>query len=114
MSQRKMAVWPGDPYPLGATWNGEGVNFALFSEHAHAVALCIFDPGGRRIIETIDMRWQTDQVWHCYLPEASPGLLYGYRVSGPYQPEHGHRFNDKKVLIDPYAKQLTGPMRWSA
>ena len=113
MTKQQRAVWPGNPYPLGATWDGEGVNFALFSEHAEAVALCIFDPAGKRVVDTINLRWQTDQVWHCYLPEASPGMLYGYRVSGRYAPEQGYRFNDKKVLIDPYAKQLVGPLRWS-
>jgi len=113
MSKLKMAVWPGQPYPLGATWDGEGVNFALFSEHATKVELCIFDGKGRRIIETIDVCWQTDQIWHCYLPESRPGMLYGYRVHGPYDPAKGHRFNAKKLLIDPYAKHLVGPMRWS-
>ncbi len=113
MSKLRMAVWPGEPYPLGATWDGEGVNFALFSEHADKVELCLFEGQGRREVETIDMRWQTDQVWHCYLPEARPGTLYGYRVHGPYDPERGHRFNPKKILIDPYAKQLLGPLRWS-
>ena len=113
MTRHKIAVWPGAPYPLGATWDGEGVNFALFSEHAEQVELCIFDGKGRRIVETIDVCWQTDQVWHCYLPEARPGTLYGYRVHGPYDPARGHRFNPKKLLIDPYAKQLVGPLRWS-
>ena len=101
MTKQQRAVWPGNPYPLGATWDGEGVNFALFSEHAEAVALCIFDPAGKRVVDTINLRWQTDQVWHCYLPEASPGMLYGYRVSGRYAPEQGYRFNDKKSLSIP-------------
>ena len=113
MHSRRLAVWPGQPYPLGATWDGEGVNFSLFSEHAHKVELCIFDPKGRRTNASIDMRWQTDQVWHCYLPEARPGTLYGYRVHGPYDPEAGHRFNSKKLLLDPYAKHVVGPLRWS-
>ena len=113
MKKWNMAVWPGQPYPLGATWDGEGVNFALFSEHADQVELCIFDGKGRRIIQTIEVRWQTDQIWHCYLPEARPGTLYGYRVYGPYDPAKGHRFNPKKLVIDPYAKHLVGPMRWS-
>ena len=111
--QATVAVWPGQPYPLGATWDGEGVNFTLFSEHADKVELCLFDPKGRRIIHTIDMRWQTDQVWHCYLPEAHPGTLYGYRVYGPYDPDNGHRFNPKKLLLDPYAKDVFGHLRWS-
>ena len=113
MAEREMAVWVGDPYPLGATWDGEGVNFAVFSEHAEQVELCLFDPTGQREIQRVPMRDQTDQVWHCYLPEARPGLLYGLRVHGPYRPEAGHRFNRHKLLIDPYAKVLTGQIRWS-
>jgi isoamylase len=113
MTKRKMAIWPGKPYPLGATWDGEGVNFALFSQHASKVQLCLFDNKGRREVGSIEMQWQTDQVWHCYLPEARPGLLYGYRVHGPYDPHHGHRFNPNKLLIDPYAKDIWGHMRWS-
>jgi len=113
MQTNNMAVWPGKPYPLGATWDGEGVNFALFSENAEKVELCLFDPKGKRIIETIELIWQTDQAWHCYLPEARPGTLYGYRVYGPYEPEHGHRFNPNKLLLDPYAKDVVGPTRWS-
>ena len=113
MDNRKHAVWPGKPYPLGATWDGLGVNFALFSEHAERVELCLFDPAGRRILETIDLRWQTDQAWHCYLPEGRPGLIYGYRVHGPYDPQRGHRFNPRKLLLDPYAKDVAGPLRWN-
>ncbi len=105
-------VWPGRPYPLGATWDGEGVNFAIFSEHAEKVELCLFDPSGRRQLHRIELREQTDQVWHCYLPEARPGLAYGYRVHGPYEPAHGHRFNPHKLLLDPYAKQVQ-PLQWS-
>ena len=107
------AVWPGRPYPLGATWDGEGVNFALFSEHAQGVELCLFDPKGKRQIESIPVREQTDQVWHCYLPDARPGVLYGYRVYGPYEPLQGMRFNPKKLLLDPYAKSIVGALRWS-
>jgi isoamylase len=99
-------VWPGKPYPLGATWDGEGVNFAIFSEHAEKVELCIFDSSGRRSLARIAMHEQTDQVWHCYLPEGRPGLTYGYRVHGPYDPAHGHRFNPHKLLLDPYAKHV--------
>ena len=113
MAKRTWAVWPGSPYPLGATWDGEGVNFALFSEHAEGVELCLFDAYGRRQLGRIDVRWQTDQVWHCYLPEARPGLLYGYRVRGPYDPQNGHRFNHHKLLLDPYAKAFSGQVRWS-
>src|SRR5579864_7313728 len=93
MNNSKTAVWRGHPQPLGATWDGEGVNFALFSERADRVELCLFDSKTRRETERIAMRWQTNQVWHCYLPEARPGLLYGYRVHGPYDPKRGLRFN---------------------
>ena len=107
------AVWPGRPYPRGATWDGEGVNFALFSENADKVELCIFDDEGRRELQRIELRERTDLVWHCYLPEARPGLLYGYRVHGPYKPEDGHRFNPHKLLLDPYARNIAGRIRWS-
>jgi glycogen operon protein len=107
------AIWPGRPYPLGATWDGEGVNFALFSEHAERVELGLFDATGRRELQRFTLREHTDQVWHCYLPEARPGLLYGYRVHGPYRPEQGHRFNPHKLLLDPYAKSVAGSLRWS-
>jgi len=107
------AVWPGKPYPRGATWDGEGVNFALFSENAERVELCLFDPTGRTEIQRIPMREQTDLVWHCYLPEARPGLVYGFRVHGPYDPLRGHRFNPNKLLLDPYARHIEGPMKWS-
>ncbi len=109
----RAAVLPGRPYPLGATWDGRGVNFALFSEHAEKVDLCIFDPRGNRELRRVTLPEYTDQVWHCYLPEAEPGMLYGYRVYGPYDPEHGHRFNHHKLLLDPYAKRLQGAVRWS-
>jgi len=107
------AVWPGEPYPRGATFDGEGVNFSLFSAHAEKVELCIFDSTGRHEMQRIDIRERTDANWHAYLPEARPGLLYGYRVHGPYDPEHGHRFNPHKLLIEPYAKHLQGPLTWS-
>jgi isoamylase len=100
------AVWRGRPYPLGATWDGAGVNFALFSKHAERVELCLFDPRGRREIERVEVRERTDYVWHCYLPEARPGLIYGYRVHGPHAPERGHRFDHNKVLLDPYARMI--------
>ena len=80
------AVWPGQPYPRGATWDGEGVNFSLFSAHAERVELCLFDPSGRHELQRITVRECTDGNWHAYLPEARPGLLYGYRVHGPYDP----------------------------
>ncbi len=108
-----MRVWPGNPYPLGATWDGEGVNFALFSEHATGVDLCLFDRADdTKESERIPMGERTSMVWHAYLPDARPGLLYGYRVHGPYAPEQGHRFNPAKLLLDPYAKALSGIFHW--
>jgi len=112
LKQAEPIVWPGKPYPLGPTWDGEGVNFALFSEHAERVELCLFDESGRREIHRVPIREQTDQVWHCYLPEARPGLLYGYRVRGPYEPAKGLRFNHHKLLLDPYAKQIRNGLKW--
>jgi len=111
--QTQPIMWPGRPYPLGATWDGEGVNFALFSEHAEAVELCLFDEAGRRELHRVRIKEHTDQVWHCYLPEARPGLIYGYRVHGPYDPNKGHRFNPNKLLLDIYAKQIVGDLKWS-
>ena len=113
MTQPLTAVWPGAPVPRGATWDGEGVNFALFSEYATRVELCLFDRTGRREVQRIELREQTDLIWHCYLPEARPGLLYGYRVHGPYDPARGHRFNPNKLLLEPYAKDIVGQLRWS-
>ncbi|MDO9225309.1 MAG: glycogen debranching protein GlgX [Pseudomonadota bacterium] len=110
---REHAIWPGNPYPLGATWDGSGVNFALFSEHAEKVELCLFDPKGRREIARIPLPERTDLVWHGYLPQVRPGQLYGYRVHGPYQPEAGHRFNPNKLLLDPYARAIDGQIKWS-
>ncbi len=101
-------ILPGLPYPLGATWDGKGVNFALFSANADKVKLCLFDPAGRRELERLTLPEYTDQVWHGYLPDAAPGTLYGYRVYGPYDPKNGYRFNHHKLLLDPYAKSLTG------
>ena len=106
-------VEAGLPYPLGATWDGKGVNFALFSANAERVELCVFDPRGRREISRLVLPEYTDEVWHGYLPEARPGMLYGYRVYGPYEPARGHRFNHHKLLLDPYAKALTGKLRWT-
>jgi isoamylase len=114
MSQQpQLIVWPGRPYPLGATWDGEGVNFALYSEHAEKVELCLFEISGRRETVRVRLPEQTDMVWHGYLPEVRPGQLYGYRVYGPYAPEHGQRFNHHKLLLDPYSKQIQGSIRWS-
>jgi isoamylase len=109
----RVTVWPGRPYPLGATWDGEGVNFSLFSEHAEEVRLCLFEPKGKHQVAEIPMRWQTDHAWHCYLPEARPGQLYAYRVFGQYEPEEGLRFNPHKLLLDPYAKAFVGEILWS-
>ena len=110
---QRSVVWPGNPYPLGATWDGEGVNFALFSENAEKVELCLFDPSGKNEVERIELFEQTDQIWHCYLPYGRLGQLYGYRVYGRYEPENGHRFNPNKLLLDPYAKSIVGGLDWS-
>ncbi len=103
----------GLPYPLGVTVDGFGANFAVFSAHAEKVELCLFDPSGRREIARHALPECTDEVWHGYLPDVQPGQLYGYRAYGPYQPEHGHRFNPHKLLLDPYARRLHGALRWS-
>jgi isoamylase len=103
----------GAPYPLGATWDGRGTNFALFSANAQKVELCLFDNQGRREIERIELPERSEDVWHGYLNDVTPGQLYGYRVHGPYEPERGFRFNSHKLLIDPYAKQLAGRLVWS-
>jgi glycogen operon protein len=113
MSGPITAVWPGRSYPCGATWDGEGVNFALFSEHAERAELCVFDAAGRRELQRIEFKERTDFIWHCYLPEARPGMVYAYRVHGPYKPEEGHRFNAHKLLLDPYARSIVGSLRWS-
>ncbi|HYZ29878.1 MAG TPA: glycogen debranching protein GlgX, partial [Thermoleophilaceae bacterium] len=105
-------VWPGQPFPLGAEWDGEGVNFSLFSENAERVELCLFDHDGNEQ-DRIEVTERTAFNWHCYLPGVGPGQHYGYRVHGPYQPGEGLRFNPAKVLIDPYAKSIDGPVRWN-
>jgi glycogen operon protein len=105
---------PGRPYPLGATWDGAGVNFALFSEHATAVGLCLYDehdPG--KEVRQIRVEQRTDQVWHVYVPGVRPGTLYAFRVNGPYEPRQGHRFNPAKALLDPYAKAIAGTLQWN-
>ncbi len=107
-------VWPGQPYPLGATWNGVGVNFALFSAHATRVELCLFDSAqAERESVRIDLPEHTDMVWHGFLPDGRPNQLYGFRVHGPYEPAHGHRFNANKLLMDPYAKAVARPIQWA-
>ncbi|MGZ4956632.1 MAG: glycogen debranching protein GlgX [Methylobacter sp.] len=113
MTKPITAVWPGRPYPRGAHWDGEGVNFAIFSEHAEKIELCLFDAKGKNEVQRIELKDCSDMVWHCYLPEARPGLLYGFRVYGPYRPQEGHRFNPHKLLIEPYAKDILGTPLWS-
>ena len=109
-----MKVRPGRPYPLGATWDGRGVNFALFSENAGAVELCLYAGGkGNAEAGRVTLAEQTDQVWHVYVPGLGPGQRYGYRVHGPYEPARGHRFNANKLLIDPYARAIDGHVRWN-
>jgi len=105
-------IWKGHSYPLGATWQGNGTNFALFSEHATGVELCLFDELGQPEAAKIRLTEQSDHVWHAFLPEVKIGQLYGYRVEGPYEPQHGHRFNPAKVLLDPYAKAVAGDITW--
>ncbi len=113
LTRRRPRVWPGRPYPLGATWDGSGTNFALFSENAEVVQLCLFDESGSIETDRILLAEQTAHVWHGYVPSIKPGQVYGFRVHGPFQPEKGHRFNAAKVLVDPYAKALTGAVDWS-
>ena len=103
-------VWPGRPFPLGPTWDAEGTNFSLFSEHAQRVELCLFDAQATE--ECIEVVERTAHNWHCYLPGVGPGQRYGYRVHGPYAPDDGHRFNPAKLLIDPYAKAIDGRVKW--
>ncbi|MGY6272234.1 glycogen debranching protein GlgX [Achromobacter denitrificans] len=103
----------GQPYPLGAVSDGLGVNFAVFSANATRIELCLFDVKGRKELRRFNLPECTDEIWHGYLPDAHPGLVYGYRAHGPHDPRNGHRFNAHKLLLDPYARQLTGPLRWS-
>jgi len=107
-----MRVWPGRPYPRGATWDGTGVNFAVFSEHATAVELCLFNGPDARQERRVQLPERTDQVFHAYLPDVLTGQLYGYRVHGPYEPPKGHRFNPNKLLFDPYAKAVGRRLAW--
>jgi len=106
------AIWPGTTFPLGATWDGSGTNFSLFSEHAERVELCLFN--GDDDEQRVELTERTAHTWHGYLPGIGPGQRYGYRVHGPYDPENGHRFNPAKLLLDPYAKSIDGPVRWDA
>ena len=110
----KTETYPGKPYPLGATWDGEGVNFALFADNATGVELCLFNStDDKNEYEKIKLVERTHQIWHVYIPNAKPGQLYGYRVEGPFEPENGHRFNANKLLMDPYAKSIAGSIDWN-
>ena len=103
----------GKAYLLGATWDGLGVNFAVFSAHAEKIELCLYDSGGKHEIARYPLPEYSGEVWHGYLPHASPGLLYGFRAYGPYEPETGHRFNPDKLLLDPYTRLIAGQLRWT-
>ncbi|MDX6700122.1 MAG: isoamylase, partial [Baekduia sp.] len=105
-------AWPGEPFPLGPTWDGQGTNFSIFSENAERVELCLFDRDG--VEERVEVVDQTQHNWHCYLPGVGPGQRYAYRIHGPYEPHNGHRFNPNKLLIDPYAKAIDGTIDWDA
>ncbi|TPW29624.1 glycogen debranching protein GlgX [Pararhizobium mangrovi] len=112
MASSEYRVLPGSSFPLGATWDGSGTNFAIFSANAEKVELCLFDAAGRRELARIPLPEFTHEVWHGYLPNVRPGQLYGYRVHGPYDPANGHRFNPNKLLLDPYADAMVGDTRW--
>jgi glycogen operon protein len=112
MASKKPTVWPGWPYPLGATWDGQGVNFAVFSAHASAVQVCLYTGDSQRETARFNLPEVTGQVWHGYVPGLKPGQCYGLRVSGPYQPQQGHRFNPNKLLLDPYARAIAGKIDW--
>src|SRR6195952_4869892 len=105
-------IQEGLPYPRGASWDGEGTNFAVFSAHATKVEVCLFDGDGKREIERVQLPEYTDQIFHGYLPDIGPGQFYGYRVHGPYEPQAGHRFNPNKLLLDPYARAHAGQLTW--
>ncbi len=107
-----MRMREGLPFPRGAYWDGKGVNFALFSAHATRVELCVFDAGGHKELERIELPEYTDEIWHGYVADARPGTVYGYRVHGPYEPDNGHRFNPHKLLLDPYAREHVGELKW--
>ena len=111
-SQQSSRLSEGLPYPLGANWDGLGVNFALFSANATKVELCLFDDSGKKEVERLELPEYTDEVWHGYVPHARPGTIYAYRVYGPYEPAAGHRFNHNKLLLDPYARAHVGELTW--
>src|SRR5215467_86717 len=104
------SILPGKPYPQGATWDGTGVNFSIYSEKATKVELCLFDEVDSGESECVNIRESTGFVWHCYLPGVKPGQLYGYRIHGPYEPERGERFNPGKLVIDPYSRAVAGQL----
>ena len=107
-------VYPGKPYPLGAIWDGRGVNFALYADNATGVMLCLFKTvNDDSEFKKITFNERTHNIWHAYVDGVGPGQLYGYRVEGPYEPLQGHRFNPSKLLIDPYAKAIAGTIDWS-
>ncbi len=112
-SVQKSRVSEGLPNPLGAIWDGLGVNFALFSANATKVEVCLFDDAGQTELERIELPEYTDEIWHGYLPDARPGTIYGYRVHGPYEPAQGHRCNPNKLLLDPYARSIVGNLEWN-
>ena len=104
---------PGKPYPLGATWDDKGINFCLYADNATHVELCLFNSvDDKKETQRIKMQQRTHCVWHSFIPGLKPGQLYGYRVHGPYEPHNGHRFNPNKLLLDPYAKAITGLPEW--
>ncbi|NMA97529.1 MAG: glycogen debranching enzyme GlgX, partial [Phyllobacteriaceae bacterium] len=112
MQPSRPSLKSGLPFPLGATWDGTGVNFAIFSANATKVELCLFDRAGKRELERVELPEYTDEIWHGYLSDVRPGQLYGYRVYGPYAPSEGHRFNPNKLVLDPYALALHGEIKW--
>lgn len=114
MSNAKpLEIIAGSGQTLGANYDGEGVNFALFSAFAERVELCLYDESGQHEIARFDLPENTHEVWHGYIPGLQPGALYGYRVHGPFEPENGHRFNANKLLLDPYARELRGDIQWN-
>src|SRR4051812_49217627 len=110
---KKVGIREGLPYPLGASWDGGGVNFAVFSANAARVELCLFDQSGAHEILRVELPEYTNEIWHGYLPDVGPGTVYGFRVHGPYVPEEGHRFNPNKLLLDPYARAHIGGLTWN-
>ena len=106
------AIRTGRPWPLGAHWDGQGVNVAVFSAHAQRIELCLFDADGTRELQREALPGHSHDIWHGYLPDAGPGLVYGLRAHGPWRPERGHRFNANKLLLDPYAREIVGRFAW--